>query len=422
MDRNMTRIFPAREKQKLFREIDRDYRYLEDLYRHLHSHPELSGQEIETSRRMAEELGTAGFDVTSNIGGHGVAAVLENGRGPKVMIRADMDALPVREETGLPYASQVTAKDASGQDTGVMHACGHDVHMTVQVGAARLLAGNRRSWRGTLIVVAQPAEETLGGADAMIADGLFVKIPRPDYVLGLHVMNLPAGMAGSRAGYWFAGVTALDVTIRGMGGHGAHPHQTKDPVVIAAQTILALQTIVSREVDPLEPAVVTVGAIHGGTRGNIIPGEVCLQLNIRAFPGDVRERMTEAARRIAEGIARSAGLPEELMPSFAERCSSPALYNDPGLTARITDALREVLGKGCVVELPQYTAAEDFALFAYGDPPIPICLFGLGAADPTRSDRRSPPLHSSRFAPVPEATIKSGVKAMASAVFALSGT
>ncbi len=402
----------------LVSEIERDYPRLEALYRHLHANPELSRRERETSACMADEMRRAGLQVTQQVGGYGVVGVLENGSGPTVMVRTDMDALPIREETGLFYASRATAVDEGGRPCGVMHACGHDVHMTVQTGTLRFLSAHRDLWHGTVVAAAQPAEETLHGAEAMIAAGLFTRFPRPDGVLGLHVMNLPAGSVGVRSGYWFAGVTTLDVIVRGRGGHGAHPHQAKDPIILAAQIVLALQTIVSRELDPLEPAVVTVGSIHGGTRANIIPEEVRLEVNLRAFPDCVRGDMAQAVKRIAEGTARAAGMPEELLPEVALQYSSPALYNDPDLTRRVILALREVLGEKNVVEQPRFTATEDFALFGAVDPPIPLCFFGLGARDPAAPGKAAP-LHSSRFAPLPEITITTGVRAMTGAVLAL---
>lgn len=406
------------DTNRLAGEIEQDYPRLEALYRHLHANPELSRRERETSACMADEMRRAGLQVTQQVGGYGVVGVLENGGGPTVMVRADMDALPIREETGLSYASRVTAVDEGGQPCGVMHACGHDVHMTVQTGALRYLSAHRDLWHGTVVAVAQPAEETLHGAEAMIAAGLFTRFPRPDGVLGLHVMNLPAGTVGVRSGYWFAGVTTLDVIVRGRGGHGAHPHQAKDPVVLAAQIVLALQTIVSRELDPLEPVVVTVGSIHGGTRANIIPEEVRLEVNLRAFPDNVRGDMAQAAKRIAEGTARAAGIPEELLPEVALQYSSPALYNDPDLTRRAALALCEVLGETNVVTQPRFTATEDFALYGAVDPPIPLCLFGLGARDPAAPGKAAP-LHSARFVPLPDMTIKTGVRAITGAVLTL---
>ena len=398
------------------------------LYRELHARPELSGQEKETSARMAGELRGSGLAVHTGIGGHGVVGVLENGPGPAVMIRSDMDALPVEERTGLPYAS--TARVAVAEravKVGVMHACGHDLHMAVMTGAVRLLGATRESWSGTLIAVAQPAEETGAGARAMVRDGLFTRFPRPAAALALHVdPNIPAGMVGYRPGIIAAGSTSLDITVQGIGGHAAHPHQAIDPVVLAARVVTGLQTIVSRETDPREMAVLTVGAVHGGTKHNAIPDEVVLRVNIRYNSDAVRDRMLASIGRMARGIALSAGLPDDLMPVLAQPGeATPPMENDPYLTERVRAILVSVLGDGNVIPIPQLTGSEDFSVFSNGNPPVPICYMRLGAADPRdleesrRNGKELPYLHSSRFAPPPDPTIRIGAISMAGAVAGL---
>ncbi len=362
-----------------------EYPSLESLYRELHAHPELSGQETATSARIAEELGRSGLTVHTGIGGHGVVGVLANGPGRTVMIRADMDALPVAEKTGLPYASTVSvAVETRAVKVGVMHACGHDLHMAIMVGAVRLLSALREDWSGTLLAVGQPSEETGSGARAMVADGIFSRFPRPDYALALHVdPNIPAGKVGYRPGIISAGSTSLDVTVRGIGGHAAHPHQSIDPVVTTARMILGLQTIVSREIDPREMAVLTVGAVHGGTKHNAIPDEVLFRVNIRYNSDAVRDRMLASIERMVRGIALSAGVPDDLMPVIRRPGdATPPMENDPVLTERVRSILTSVLGEENVILIPQLTGSEDFSVFGNGTPRIPICYMRLGAANP----------------------------------------
>ena len=405
-----------------------EYLDLESLYRDLHARPELSGQEKETAARMAGELRRAGLFVHTGIGGHGVVGVLANGPGPAVMIRSDLDALPVEEKTGLPYASTVrVGVETRAVKVGVMHACGHDLHMTVMVGAVRLLAAVKDTWSGTLLAVGQPAEETGAGARAMIRDGIFTRFPRPAAALALHVdPNIPAGKIGYRPGIISAGSTSLDITVRGIGGHAAHPHQTIDPVVLSARVILALQTLVSRETDPREMAVLTVGAIHGGTKHNAIPDEVVLRVNIRYNSDAVRDRMLSSIGRMVRGIALSAGVPDDLAPVVRRPGeATPPMTNDPDLTERVRAGLVPVLGEENVICIPQLTGSEDFSTFGNGDPPVPICYLRLGAADPgeleesRRTGRDLPYLHNSRFAPPPDPTIRTGAVAMAAAVVTL---
>ncbi|MDQ7064456.1 MAG: amidohydrolase [candidate division KSB1 bacterium] len=407
--------------------VDKELSYLFDLYKYLHANPELSYHEVNTAKRIARELRTLGFQVTEGVGGHGIVAILKNGDGPTVMVRTDLDALPVQEQTGLPYASKVRTKDDQGNEVYVMHACGHDMHMTSFVGTARVLSQLKDYWRGTLMMIGQPAEERGGGARAMLADGLFERFPRPNFALALHVSaSLPAGTIGYREGYALANVDAVDITIRGAGGHGAYPHRTKDPIVLAAQTILALQTIVSREIAPIEPAVVTVGSIHGGTKHNIIPDEAHLQLTLRSYSDEVRNHTIEAIKRITRGLAMAAGVPEDRMPivTVADEYT-PATYNDPELTLRLAAVLKQSLGEGNVIHTEPVMGGEDFGRYGRVEPRIPICIFWLGTVDPAKIEESKktgkplPSLHSSLFAPVPEPSIRTGVKAMATSVLEL---
>ena len=400
---------------------------LMELYKELHGQPELSFHEEKTAARMSLILENLGFEVTENIGGYGVVGVLRNGIGPTVMVRTDTDALPVVEETGLPFASKVMTKDDDGNQVGVMHACGHDLHMTVWAGTAELLATNKDKWRGTIVFIAQPAEERSGGAKAMLADGLYEKFPRPDYALAFHTnASLAAGKIGYVPGFAMANVDFMKITIHGEGGHGAYPHTTKDPVVLAARTVIDLQTIVSREISPLEPAVVTVGKINGGTKGNIIPDKVELELTLRSYTDEVKNKLIENIKRICIGNAISAGLTEDKYPEFWVRPEdTPSVYNDPELTLKLKDVLKENLGGDQVVELKPVMGGEDFARFGRVEPKIPICLFWLGAVDPENIRQAEagkmelPSLHSSKFAPVAQPAIETGVKAMSSVVLSL---
>ena len=390
---------------------------LMECYCHLHAHPELSLFEKETAARMADEWKRLGFEVTTGVGGHGVVALLKNGPGPTVMLRTDLDGLPVVEQTLLPYASKVTTRDAAGKEVGTMHACGHDVHMTSIVGAARYLATHKDRWRGTLLLVGQPAEERLIGAKAMIEDGLFARFPKPDVALALHCdAALAAGMVGCRAGYSMANSDSVDVTLHGRGGHGAYPHTTVDPVVEAAQFVMALQTIVSRETKPTDPAVVTVGSIRAGNKHNIISDHCDLQLTVRSYSDEVRKQLLEAIERKARGIAAAAGAAE---PKVVVVEGTPAVYNDDGLTARVEGVLRRVLGDKRVTLAEQSMGSEDFSRF--GREGMPILMFRLGTVDERRLDlmrergQEPPSLHSAMFHPDPEPTLETGVVALAAA-------
>lgn len=398
------------------------YPELYELYTRLHSKPELSGQERETAARIASGLRSFGYHVTEGVAGYGVVGVLANGEGPTVMVRADLDALPMEEKTGLPYASTAKGVLAGKGEVGVMHACGHDVHMAVLIGTARILSLMKNNWKGTLVMVAQPSEEVGAGARAMIEDGLFTRFPRPDCALALHVTpSLPAGRVGFREGLFWAGCASLELVIRGVGGHGSRPHETKDPVVMAAETILLLQTVVSRETDPAETAVLTIGAIHGGTKGNIIPEEVVLQVNYRFFAEDTGRRIRAAIERTARGVAYAAGVAEDRMPVIRELYSGLPIHNDQELTRRSVAAFRRILGRDSVLRMNRFTFSDDFSLFGAGKPKIPLCYFLLGTArgenpDATGKPGNAPGLHNPEFSPVPEPTIKTGVKAMAAAV------
>jgi hippurate hydrolase len=399
---------------------------LESLYKQLHTHPELSLHEKNSSARLAQELRDLGFEVTEGVGGYGVVAVLRNGKGPTVLVRTDMDALPVGEQTGLPYASKVRVRDKNGNDVGVMHACGHDMHMTCWVGTARVLAGMKDRWHGTLVFIGQPAEEIGTGARRMLADGLFQRFPRPDYCLALHCDARTAhGDISYTEGLALANVDSVDITVRGKGGHGAAPHTTVDPIVLAARIVLDLQTIASRETNPTDPVVVTVGSIHGGTKHNIIPSEVKLQLTVRTTKDSVRKHTLEAIERIARAAAVGAGAPEPIVKVDPGEFT-PALVNDSALTRRTVALFKEVLGPERVHERPPVMGGEDFA--RYGRAGVPVFLYFLGTIDPARvaeSKREGAPplpsLHSDLFYPVPEPTIRTGVLTMSMAVLNLVG-
>ncbi len=404
--------------------VQEEFERLLDLYKHLHQNPERSLHEVKTSARLGAILKDEGYEVTAGVGGHGVVALLRNGDGPTIMYRADMDALPITEKTGLPYASTVTVKDNAGKDVGVMHACGHDVHMTCLIGVSRVLARTKERWSGTLMLVCQPAEEHGGGAKRMLEDGLFTRFPKPDQALALHVSGShEAGTVVVVAGYALANVDSMDVTIRGRGGHGASPHRTIDPILLASRTVVALQGIVAREVNPIDSAVVTVGSIHGGTQHNIIPDEVKLQLTIRSYKDDIRRQLRTAIERIVRGEAQSAGAPE---PSIVTREGTPSTYNDPALVARTVPAFERALGKDRVQPGEPVMGGEDFAL--YGRAGVPAFIFWLGGADPEKLARSREPggeplpsLHSPLYYPPPEPTIKTGVVAASAAILNLLG-
>jgi len=404
--------------------LDGLYPELDTLYRDLHQNPELSHQEEKTAAKLAERLRKLGFEVTQKVGGHGVVAVLRNGKGPTVLLRTDMDALPVEEKTGLPYASKAMARDDTGQSVSVMHACGHDVHMTVWVGTATLLARAKDRWRGTLVMVGQPAEERGSGARGMLEDGLYKRFPKPDFAVALH--NSAAAVAGSIeyvAGYALANVDSVDITLHGKGGHGAYPHTTVDPIVLAARTILSLQTLVSREKSPLEPAVVTVGSIHGGTKHNIIPDEVKLQLTVRSYKPEVRKQLLAGIERVVNAEATAAGAPRKPEVTVSE--GTPATYNDPELTKRLVGAITRVLGKENLREAQPVMGGEDFS--EYGLAGVPAVMLWLGTVEPKRhaeakaAGETLPSLHSPLFAPDRERTLRTGVTTLTTSALELLG-
>jgi amidohydrolase len=408
------------------RVIADSYPHLESLYKQLHAHPELSLQEVQTAARLAKELRDIGFQVTTHVGGQGLVAVLKNGEGPTVLVRTDMDALPVVELTGLPYASKVRARDRNGNDVGVMHACGHDMHMTCWVGTARVLAEMKDRWQGTLVLIGQPAEEIGAGARMMLEDGLFQRFPRPDYCLALHCDPRTAyGQVAYTDGMACANVDSVDITVRGRGSHGAAPHLGIDPIVIAARLILDLQTIVSRETNPTDPAVVTVGSIHGGTKHNIIPDEVKLQLTVRTTKDSVRKHTLEAIERMAKAAAQAAQAPEPIVKMIPGEFT-PALVNHAALTRKTIALFQEVLGAEKVHERPATMGGEDFS--RYGRQGIPIFMYFLGTFPPERiaeakkgGGRPIPSLHSDLYYPIPEPSIKTGVLTMSAAVLNLVG-
>jgi amidohydrolase len=400
--------------------VEKNYGALEKLYIDLHSNPELSQKEERTSAILARELKALGFEVFEKIGGYGVAAVFKNGNGPTLLIRTDMDALPIEEKTDLPYASKSRSVNASGADVGVMHACGHDVHMTVFIGTARVLMESKRSWQGTIVMIGQPSEENGVGARAMIDDKLYDKVPYPDFALALHNhAGMKAGTIGYSTGAFMASVDMMDITVYGKGGHGAAPHQTIDPIVLSAEMILAFQTIVSREINPLEPSVITVGSIHGGTVYNIIPDQVKLQLTLRSYSDNVRKQVIAAIQNKSKFLALQAGLPENKLPLITWNDSAPATVNNRQLTQKLVVAFERVFKEPNVLEMEPSMIGEDFSRFASAQKSIPYCMFWLGTVEPTLFDKASadgkplPALHSSTFRPDPKLTIGTGIKAMA---------
>ena len=426
---------PAFAQQSLDALIDRDIAALLTTYKSLHAAPELSHYEEKTATFLAAQLRAIGFTVTERVGkyerpewtGYGVVAVMKNGAGPIVLLRTELDALPVDEKTGLPYASKVKMKNDAGQEVSVMHACGHDIHITNMIGTAKMLSELKNQWQGTLVILGQPAEEVVDGARSVLRDGLYERFPKPDYVIALHdSADLEAGKVGYTPGYAMASATSVDIKIRGLGGHGARPEATKDPIVVAAQVILALQTIVSREDSPLDPVVVTVGSVHGGTKHNIIPDEVDLQLTVRAYKEEVRKRVLASIERITKGIAMAAGIPEDRAPivKFSESQFTTALYNDPQLTERLATTFAKALGQDNVVKLEPVMMSEDFGTLSL-DQKIPAVQFTLGAVDPAKvklskeTGTSLPSLHSALFAPLPEPALRIGIKAMTSAVLDL---
>ena len=416
----------ANRSKAVVSKVAAEFDGLEKLYRYLHSHPELSLQETATSAKLAQQMKQLGFEVTTNVGGHGLVCIFHNGDGPTVLVRTDMDALPVIEKTGVPYASHVVARDKNGQEVGVMHACGHDMHMTCWIGTATVLTSMKDQWSGTLMFIAQPAEEVGAGARMMLEDGLFKKYRKPDYCLALHCdSRLQAGHIRYTEGLAMANVDSVDILVKGKGGHGAAPHTTIDPIVLAAKMILDSQTIVSRELNPTDPAVVTVGSIHGGTKHNIIPNEVKMQLTVRSTKDSVRKQVLEAIKRIAKANAEAARAPE---PEVSIRSSefTPALYNNEKLTRQMVGLFGDLLGKDKVHERPPMMGGEDFA--RYGREGIPILLYFLGTIDDKRWEESLKPgavplpsMHADGYWPSVKPSIETGVHTMSMAVMQLLG-
>ncbi|HEY2686523.1 MAG TPA: amidohydrolase [Steroidobacteraceae bacterium] len=408
---------------------------LVETYKGIHSHPELSHREAHTSALLAEGLRKAGYTVTEHVGkypdgsqAYGVVAILANGAGPKLLIRADMDALPIAEQTGVSYASHDRGTNLAGQDVPVMHACGHDVHTTTLLGVGRVLAATKSQWHGTLMLIGQPSEETIDGSKAMLADHLYERFGTPDMAIALHDgSDQPAGMVAVASGPALAASTSVNVLIRGVGGHGAMPQVTKDPIVMAAEFIVQAQTIVSRRENPQDPAVVTVGDIHGGTKRNIIPTEVKLELTTRTFSDESRQIVIDGLKQTAAGVATAAGVPPELAPvvTVLEHESTPVMYNDPALAAKVKAALVAALGAANVSDSGPAMASEDFGVFGLEGRKIPTTMFWLGAANPEKlaaaraAGKSLPGPHTPLFQPDPEPTLRTGVKAMSSVAISL---
>lgn len=416
---------PAQSTPAAVSGLDALYPQLDALYLDLHQNPELSGREMKTAAKLADKLRQQGYEVTTGVGGTGVVGLLRNGQGPTVLLRTELDALPIEEKTGLPYASKVTAKDPAGKAVPVMHACGHDVHMASWTGAATLLSRGKDRWRGTVMMIAQPAEETVQGAKAMIADGLFKRFPKPDFAVAVHdKSDLPAGKVTFIPGYSLANVDSVDVTLFGRGGHGAKPETTVDPVVMAARTVLALQGLVSREKDPLEPGVITVGSIQGGSKHNIIPDQVHLQITVRSYTREVRKLLLDGIVRVAKAEAALSQAPREPEVRFSEPAN--ATYNDPALTRRLAAMLSRELGQDNVMEGKPEMIAEDFGEFgrAAGAPSV---MLRVGAAEPARFAEAKqkgeplPSLHSGTFAPDRERTIKTSATVLTLSALELLG-
>lgn len=417
----------GQNKSVFDKEITKQVEYALELCKYLHQHPEISFQEEETSARMADELKSIGFDVTPNFGGNNVIGLLKNGEGPVIMLRTDMDALPIKEKTGFDFASTKTMIDSNSKEVPVMHACGHDIHMSVLVGTLRTLVQMKDQWKGTLLVIMQQAEEMSGGAALAIEQGLFKKFPVPDYALTYHINpEIDAGKIGLMPGRIFAGVKTAEITIYGVGGHGAYPEKCIDPIVIASRVVLDLQTIVSREISPLEPVVITVGSIHGGTRPNIIPEEVKMELTLRYYSENAINQTINAIKRICKGAALTAGIPDDKLPKvWLVPGETPPVVNDADLCEKIRKYSLGVLGTENIIEVDPAMVGEDFGLYGRTPENVPICLIWLGSTNPDlmkayiAKGEKLPPLHSSFLNPDYPATIETGIKAMVANVVGL---
>jgi hippurate hydrolase len=397
------------------------------LYKELHANPELSLHETETAARIAKELREAGLEVTENVGGHGVVGVLKNGDGPVILVRTDLDALPVKEQTGLPYASTKVVKDELGREVSVMHACGHDMHMASFIGTARALVKLRDQWQGTVVMIGQPAEERVLGARFMLRAGLFTKFPKPDKAIALHCSSdMAHGTVGIVEGFALANVDSVEIVVKGVGGHGSMPHLCRDPIVLSSQIVVALQTIVSREVRPGDPAVITVGSIHGGTKSNIISDEVRLQLTLRSYKKETRQHLIDSIKRIVNAQAESANMPADKMPEvLVSDDRATALYNQPELCQEVRQYIGAAIGADNVLTREPVMGAEDFSEYGMTKDKVPLCMFWLGTQPPAvvaaakAKGTTLPSLHSPYFKPVPEPSIETGVTAMTSAVMGL---
>jgi hippurate hydrolase len=400
--------------------IRADMPQLLSLYRDIHAHPELSMQEVRTPALLAPQMRKLGFDVTEHVGKSGIVAVMKNGPGPVLLIRADMDALPVKEQTGLPFASQVMGKLPDGTPTPVMHACGHDTHIATWLGTAKRLSAMKGQWSGTLVMILQPGEELVTGAQAMLDDGLFTRFPKPDYLLAFHdSASLPAGVIGVTRGYALANVDTINVDVKGVGGHGAYPQNTRDPIVLASRIVTSLQTLVSRENDPQQPAVVTVGSFHAGTKSNIIPDDARLALTVRSYTPETRKLLVDGIRRIVRGEAIAAGLPEDRMPTVEiEQPSADATFNTPELSDRLLRIFGQHFGANRVVETKPIMASEDFSRYWLADKSKQSVIFWVGGVPKQKWDAvggdtlKLPALHSSLWAPDADAVISTATEAM----------
>jgi hippurate hydrolase len=416
--------------QALREAVAKDMPSLLNLYRDLHANPELSMQEVKTAAKLAAEAKRLGFEVTTGVGKTGVVAVMKNGPGPVVMLRADMDGLPVVEQTGLPYASKVKATSVTGVESGVMHACGHDTHMTAWVGAARRLAATKDKWAGTLVMILQPGEEIGVGAKAMLDDGLYTRFPKPSHVIAFHdAASLPAGTIGYSNGYALANVDSVDILVKGVGGHGAYPHTTKDPIVLGSRIVSALQTLVSRENDPQSPAVVTVGSFISGAKHNIISDEAKLLLTVRSYKPETRQLLLDGIKRIVRGEAIAAGMPDDRMPvvTIRENEYTPATFNTEKLTVQTAALLEQAFGKDRVLATPAVMGGEDFSRFWLADKSIESLIFWVGGVPKAQWDKAAgdpaklPSLHSPFWAPDPEPTISTATEAMVIAALGVLG-
>lgn len=416
----------AQLSEKIKREANKQTEYALDLCKHLHQNPELSFQEFETSKRMAKELNELGFEVSTNFGGNSVVGIFKNGDGPTVMLRTDMDALPIEEKTGFEFASTITAL-LNGDEVPVMHACGHDIHMSTWTGTARTLVALKAQWSGTLMVIAQQAEEYSGGAGQAIDAGLYSKFPTPDYALAYHINpELETGQIGLRGGPVFAGVKTVEITVYGVGGHGAYPQKCIDPIVISSRIVSDLQTIVSRELSPTEPAVVTVGSIHGGTLPNIIPDEVKMELTLRYFSEETIEKVIAAIKRISENAARTAGVPSDKLPKvFVDPSETPPVLNDNELSTKVVRFAEDIIGQENIIETQPEMVGEDFGKYGLTPEDVPICLIWLGSTSPElmktlKAEGKNPyPLHSPNLTPDYQNTIKTGIEVMTANVIGL---